>query len=117
MNWEQIKEDVPAESDPMKLTRDGKNHNRNRCSAIEFIGGPYDGHVLQCLTQPVHLPANVVWLVCEDAFRMLDGKESCPRGSITSVAIYELEITNTVIRYRFARAISVNKLTRLMRDT
>ena len=117
MYCEQIKEDVPSESDPMKLPIDGKNQNRNRCSAIEFIGGPNDGHVLQCLTRPVHLPANVVWLVCEDAFRMLDGKESRPRGCITSVAIYELEITNTVSRYRFAGAISVNKLTRVMRDT
>ena len=78
----------------MKHTRNSKD-DRTCCPAIDFIGGPYDGHVLQCLTQPVHLAANVVWLVCEDAFRMLDGKESCPRGSIMSVAIYELEITNT----------------------
>ena len=103
---------MPETNNLTKHAFDGKNNR-----AIEFIDGPYDGHVLQCLMQPVHLPADVVWLVCDDAFRMLDGKESCPRGSITSVAVYALEMTNPVVRYRFARAISLSKLIRLMRDT
>ena len=117
MQCEQIKEHIPAESDPMKLPISDKYENRNRYSLVEFIGGPYDGHLLQCLTRPVHLPANVAWLVCEDAFRMLDGRASCSRGAMTSVAIYDLQMTNSVIRYRFVRAISINELTRVMRDT
>ena len=40
------------------------------------------------------IAANVVWLVCDDAFRLLDGKGHQPCGSITSVAIYELEVAN-----------------------
>ena len=84
---------------------------------IEFIGGPYDGHKEPCLTRPVHLPAHVVWFVCEDVFRLLDGKDHHPGGSITSVALYELEVGSSAFRYRFASAISVKGLTDSMRKT
>jgi hypothetical protein len=84
---------------------------------IEFIGGPYDGHKEPCFTWPTRLPANVVWLVCDDAFRLLDGKDHRPGGSIASVAIYELEVGNGACRYRFVGAISVSELTHFVRET
>ena len=100
--------------DTMKQRRNGDG--AEVCSSdIEFIGGPYDGHTQPCLTR-VHLPAEVAWLVCEDAFRLLDGKDSRPRGSIASIAIYKLDDGDGSLQYRFARAMSVRELTISIRD-
>jgi len=93
----------------MQHKRNGKD-DQTRCPVIEFIGGPYDGYKELCLTQTVRLPADVVWLVCEDAFRMLEGKDSHPGGAITSVAFYELEARRDAGRYRFTRAISLEEV-------
>ena len=84
---------------------------------IEFVDGPYDGYKEPCSTWPVHLPANVMWLVCDDVFRLLNGKEHRPGGRITSVALYELEVGGGACRYRFASAISIKELTDSMRET
>ena len=78
---------------------------------IEFVGGPYDGHKEPSFTRPVQLPTDVIWLVCEDVFRLLNGKGHRTGGRITSVALYELEVRNAAVRYRFAGAASVNELT------
>ena len=64
----------------MNHTRNGKD-DRTCCPAIEFIGGPYDGHKEVCRTQTVHLPTDLAWIVCEDAFRMLEGRDSHPGGA------------------------------------
>ena len=104
----------------MKETRDGDDHHHHhliRFLQIEFLGGPYDGHKEPGCTLPAHLPADVVWLVCEDVFRLLDGKDHRPGGSITSVAIYELDAGNGAVRYRFAGASSVKELTHSERET
>jgi len=99
----------------MGQTRDGMD-DHVRVLEIEFIGGPYDGHKKPCFTRPVHLPADVVWFVCEDAFRLLDGKDQRPGGTITSVALYKREIWSDAWRYRFARSMSVKELTQSMRE-
>ena len=100
----------------MKETADS-DRDRMRSLEIEFIGGPYDGHMEPRFTWPAHLPADVVWLVCEDAFRLLHGNDHRPCGSLTSVALYELEVGSGRSRYRFLRAISVKELTDSMRET
>ena len=100
----------------MKHTRDGDD-DRSRFIEIEFIGGPFDGLKELCVTQPIQLRTDVVWLVCEDAFRQLDGKDHRPGGSITSVALYELEIWNFACRYRFVGAISPKEVTHCLRET
>jgi hypothetical protein len=46
---------------------------------------------------------------------MLEGKESQPGGSITSVALYRLAAANGAPLYRFAGAISANELTDAIR--
>ena len=94
----------------MKKTRD-RDDDQIRYLDIEFIGGPYDGHKEPSFTPPIHLPAELVWFVCEDAFRLLDGKDHRPGGSFTSVALYELELANGARRYRFVRTIPVRELT------
>ena len=106
-------------SDSMKHTRNGKG-DRTCCPAIEtieFIGGSYDGHKELCRTQTVHLPRDLVWIVCEDAFRMLEGRDSHPGGSITSVALYALEATKDARRYRFTRSNSLEELMESMPET
>ena len=100
----------------MKAMQEGDD-DRLRVLEIEFLGGPYDGHKEPCFAQPVHLPADVVWLVCEDVFRLLAGEDYHLGGSITSVALYELEQANGACRYRFAGAISGREFTLLMQET
>lgn len=92
-----------------------RNGNAPWSPVIEFIGGPYDGHKEPCLTQTARLPADVVWCVCDDAFQILEGEESQPGGSITSVAVYRLVVTHGAPLYRFAGAISANELTNAIR--
>ena len=77
---------------------------------VEFTGGPFDGHEQLWFASPTRLPTEVVWLVCEDAFRLLDGQCRRPTGAFTSVALYELEKANSAYRYRFVRALPVNDL-------
>ena len=100
----------------MKKTRD-HDDDQIRYLDIEFIGGPYDGHKEPSFTPPIHLPAELVWFVCEDAFRLLDGKDHCPGGSFTSVALYELEAGKDAGRYRFTRSISLEELRDSMPET
>ena len=90
--------------------RDGHDRDR-RCFSVEFTGGPYDGHEQSWFASPSRLPTEVVWLVCEDAFRLLAGETRRPTGAFTSVALYELEIADGAYRYRFIRALPVNHLT------
>ena len=82
---------------------------------IEVIGGPYDGH-----KGPLGSgrPAEqLAWIVCEDAFRLLAGKDCRERGNITSIAIYELEVDDGVFHYRFIGAISFKELADSLRAT
>ena len=70
---------------------------------VEFVSGPYDGH----REHLAHPPAEeLAWLVCRDIFLLLDGQKQKGRGTITSVAIYELDVCDGQFRYQFQRAIS-----------
>ena len=82
---------------------------------IEFFGGPYDGHKEAGLERQKRLPPKVAWLVCEAAFRLLDGKDDIPGGNFTSVAIYQLESDSAPCRYQFERAISFEEFSRSVR--
>lgn len=76
---------------------------------VEFIGGAYDGH--QDALGACRPAEELAWLVCRDVFRLYTGTKCKGRGTITSVAIYELEVDDGRFRYRFLRAISFNELT------
>jgi hypothetical protein len=78
----------------------------NGCLEIEFVGGPYDGH-RQVLSTPLGELAEIVALpVSRDIFRLLHGKTRGPVESITSVAVYQLEVLPTRLRHRFVGAAS-----------
>lgn len=82
---------------------------------VEFIGGPYDGHKELIGSGP---PAEeLAWIVCEDVFRLLAGKDDRKHGTITSVAIYELEVVDGLFHYWFLGAISFEELTDSVRAT
>lgn len=75
---------------------------------LEFYGGPFDGH-RECLD--AGRPADrVAWLVCDDAFGMLGGKPIHNLGTVTSVAIYELEVDDGRFRYDHSRSVSFKEL-------
>lgn len=96
--------------------RDGHGPD-SRGLRVEFTGGPYDGHEQSWFASPTRLPAEVAWLVCEDAFRLLDGESRRPTGVFTSVALYELEKANAEYRYHFVRALPLNDLIDSLRGT
>jgi len=80
---------------------------------VEFIGGPYDGHKELLGSGP---PAEeLACVVCEDVFRLLAGKDRRKHGTITSVAIYELEVDDGLFHYRFLGAIPFKALTPCVR--
>ncbi len=91
-----------------------------RWQHIEFVGGPYDGHVESYHTRARLLPREVTWRVDADVIRTLHdiGQESDsdPHQSITSVAIYARETANETYRYRFVGAISIKQLADSIRD-
>jgi hypothetical protein len=87
---------------------------------IEFVGGPYDGHVETYHTCARLLPREVTWRVDVDLIRALhdggDGSNSDPQRSVMSVALYTRETANQTYRYRFSGAISIKQLTDSIRD-
>lgn len=78
---------------------------------IEFIGGPFDGHWQRCHWPVKRLPADIVWLVCEDAFRQIDWpRQKTPSlgGALSSAALYELDDSAAMPTYRHAGSISAH---------
>ena len=106
--WWALTQSPDLDADPIRLLN------------IEFVGGPYDGHVETFHTCARLLPSEVTWLVGADAFRVLhgDGRDlnTDPRRLLTSVALYARETANDTFRYRFVGAISSQQLTDSIRD-
>ncbi len=96
------------DADPIRLLR------------IDFVGGPYDGHVETYHTSARLLPKEVTWRVDADVLRRLhDGghdSNSGPRQFVTSVAFYARERAGETYRYRFVGAVSIKQLTDSIRD-
>ena len=68
---------------------------------IQFIGGPFDGHTQQNCIQPAD-QANLVALpVSRGVFQLLDGRPPEDSAPLTSVAIYERDVADDEVRYRF----------------
>ncbi|MCA9264161.1 MAG: hypothetical protein KDA60_09955 [Planctomycetales bacterium] len=56
---------------------------------VEFIGGPFDGHV-ESFPSHNEVPSDLIWFVSRGAYHRLDGESSeAPPGHITSAAFYE----------------------------
>ena len=77
--------------------------------AVEFIGGPFDGHVHLASFPPDELAPIASLPVNDNMFRMLDNKTPGAKCPATSVAIYELEAEQGEWRYRFCGATSARE--------
>jgi hypothetical protein len=77
--------------------------------AVEFVGGPFDGHVYMASFPPEEL-ANMTYLpVNHNMFLMLEGRTPGPKAPATSVAVYELEGQDSGDwRYCFLGAMAAN---------
>ena len=71
---------------------------------IEFVGGPFDGHLQPVSVAPKHLAAHAAVPVSEKVFRLLEGKPIDGESVITSVAVYRLYESAGVCRYQFVIA-------------
>ena len=56
--------------------------------SIEFIDGPYDGHVEPLAMPAAELPFQISCCGSEDTFRLLHGQSRIHEREITSFAIY-----------------------------
>lgn len=67
---------------------------------LEFFGGPFDGHRENL---DAGRPADqLAWPVCDEVFKLLSGRPTKNAGTVTSVAIYELEVDDGLFRYDFS---------------
>lgn len=88
---------------------------------ICFIGGPFDGHS-QLRGRPFgRLPINLVWLVCSDAFEQLGSAITSENiadnhASLTSVALYRLDLSGESEVYRYSGAVSASKFGEMLSD-
>jgi hypothetical protein len=80
--------------------------------AVEFIGGPFDGHVEWLsaktgeLARTGELPEHVLCYISENAFRQLHGQDATSAFSVTSVAIYALLLHGADWAYFFVKAVA-----------
>ena len=73
---------------------------------VEFIGGPFDGHVQNVRLAPHRLASIVALPVSEEIFQMLAGGPSDPHTPVTSEALYELDSAANRPCYRFLRSVA-----------
>lgn len=88
-------------------------------STIEFVGGPFDGHLQRCSSSPERIPVDVVWLVSSDALRQSRFSHQAELtfgGTLTSVALYGLDNSSEPPRYRHVGSISVTCLQMLLHN-
>jgi hypothetical protein len=78
--------------------------------AVEFVGGPFDGYKHEVSFLPDELATTVTLPVNGNVLRMLDGERRGPRAPATSVAIYELENTESTWKYQYLGATSAKQL-------
>jgi hypothetical protein len=72
---------------------------------IEFVGGPFDGHVQPLSLETRSLVAVALLPVSRTVFGWLEGKSTPVGTRVTSVAVYRLEVEDGHVRYRFRRAL------------
>jgi len=72
---------------------------------IEFVGGPFDGHVQPLSLETRSLVAVALLPVSRTVFAWMEGKSNPFGTRATSIAVYHLEIEEGHVRYQFRRAL------------
>lgn len=75
-----------------------------RGTEINFIGGPYDGHVQTFVVPTDRLFRKMAVPVNRNVFRALAGMPRGPEAPASSVAIYELVEDGNGWRYEFSES-------------
>ena len=76
--------------------------------AIEFIGGPFDGHAFQMNMPPgEELAETAAFPVDRNVFRGLEGKRPAAAAAVTSVAIYRLISSPGSVVHQYFFVVSV----------
>lgn len=79
----------------------------NRVSGtIEFLGGPFDGHVASYSGAADQLPEDVLAPVSENMFRVLNGRMPEDGWPVTSMVIYERQLRGARWYYVLVGAVS-----------
>lgn len=79
---------------------------REKVYTVQFIGGPFDGHVQAVRIRPCDLAKLVALPVSREIFQTLAGDRPAPETLVTSEALYQLESTRNSPCYRFLKAIA-----------
>ena len=77
---------------------------------IEFVNGPFDGHLEILSTRAAELPETLVCYISENVFRLMNGETQRSRYSITSVAFYRRARRSTGWVYSFAGAVAPDQI-------
>ncbi|MCU0719552.1 MAG: hypothetical protein MUC83_07600 [Pirellula sp.] len=88
-----------------------KNDEDKSIRLIEMIGGPFDGRWQKHRMPVQSLPRESVWLVCNEAFRLMESETMADQphethGHLTSVVLYRLVHTEGKSNYTYSGAIS-----------
>jgi cobyrinic acid a,c-diamide synthase len=81
-----------------------------RSCVIEFVGGPFDGHVQYVSLQPSELMELVTLPVNENVLRLVNGEPIGQRAAATSLATYERDLDLQSPRYYFLGSIPADQL-------
>jgi hypothetical protein len=90
--------------------------SRTRRESIEYLYGPFDGHVEYTRTQCDEFPKELLCLVNENAFRLIENQMPVPHVACNSIAIYERVKRNKSWFYLFRGAIPTKEITRVCAD-
>ena len=88
-----------------------KKEDDNSIRLIEMIGGPFDGRWQKHKIPVQCLPRESVWLVCDEAFRLMESETMADQphethGHLTSVVLYRLVHAEGKSNYTYSGAIS-----------
>lgn len=73
---------------------------------VEFIGGPFDGHVQRVSLNLEDMAEVALLPVSRAIYGWLHGQAKPPRARVTSMAEYHLELAGSECRYRFKRSLA-----------
>ncbi|KAA5547307.1 hypothetical protein FYK55_02615 [Roseiconus nitratireducens] len=83
---------------------------KKTCTGIEFIGGPFDGHVEALVRSPEELPELLVTHVNQNVFRLFEGADPVSCRCPTSVVFYRRQQTDDGWVFRFGGAVAPREL-------
>lgn len=73
---------------------------------IEFVHGPFDGHI-EMVGIPMHaLPIRLACCVSDNVFRLIAGQSQLPKSQVTSIVRYQRQRRGDKCIYFFAEATS-----------